>query len=107
MPTTAMKLVTIVAEPVLEHRLIADLKRLGATGWTILEGRGEGSRGRRASEVPGANVRIETVVTAAVADRIVAHVASQYFPNYAVIAFVSDVAVVRGEKYVPAGEEGH
>jgi len=39
------------------------------------------------------------VVTESVAERILDHVASVYFPNYAVIAFVTDVQVVRGEKY--------
>jgi nitrogen regulatory protein P-II 2 len=40
------------------------------------------------------------VVSAAVADRVLAHVAKHYFPNYAVIAYVGTVEVVRGEKYV-------
>ena len=59
-----------------------------------------GSRGMRASDPPGQGVRIEVVVGPEVADRILDHVAEHYFPHYAVIAFVADVAVVRGEKYV-------
>lgn len=99
MATTPLSLVTIVAEPVLEPRLLKELKELGATGWTIVDGRGEGSRGMRASELPGANVRVETIVTDEVAGRIIAHVAERYFPHYAVIAYVTAVEVVRGEKY--------
>lgn len=99
MHTVPLKLVTIVAEPVLEERLIAELQRLGARGHTVTDTRGAGSRGMRASDPPGGGVRIETVVTATVADRIMAHVADQWFPHYAVIAFVTDVHVVRGEKY--------
>jgi nitrogen regulatory protein PII len=95
-----LKLVTIVAEPVLEEQLTNLLRRLGARGFTVTESRGEGSRGMRASEVPGQGVRIESVVSEAVADRILEQVARQYFTNYAVIAFVSEVEVVRGEKYV-------
>jgi nitrogen regulatory protein PII len=95
-----LKLVTIVAEPVLEEQLTQALRRLGARGFTVTESRGEGSRGMRASEVPGEGVRIETVVGEEVADRILDHVARQYFPNYAVIAYVATVEVVRGEKYV-------
>jgi nitrogen regulatory protein PII len=95
-----LKLVTIVAEPVLEEQLTQALRRLGARGFTVTESRGEGSRGMRASEVPGEGVRIETVVGDEVADRILDHVARQYFPNYAVIAYVATVEVVRGEKYV-------
>jgi nitrogen regulatory protein PII len=100
MDTVPLKLVTIVAEPVLEEHLTAELKRLGARGFTVTDSRGEGSRGIRASELPGAGIRIETVVSTEVADRLLAHVAKHYFPNYAVIAYVSTVEVVRGEKYV-------
>ncbi len=100
MQTVALKLITIVAEPVLEERLVAALHRLGARGHTVSAVHGAGSRGMRASDPPGEGVRIETVVSEAVSEQILEHVASAYFPNYAVIAFVTEVAVVRGEKYL-------
>ena len=100
MHTVSSKLVTIVAEPVLEEQLISEVHELGARGHTVVASRGGGSRGMRASDPPGAGVRIELVVSEAVADRILGHVATRYFPHYAVIAFVVDVQVVRGEKYV-------
>ena len=74
--------------------------RLGAKGFTITEARGEGSRHLRAGEIPGQNIKIESVVSEPVAARIVDHVAQVYFRDYATIMYVSDVAVVRGEKYV-------
>ena len=101
MHTHPMKLVTIIAEPVLEPRLAHDLKALGATGFSVVDGRGEGSRGLHATTIPGDNVRLETIVPAAVADRIVAHLTQHYFTDYAVVAYTTDVAVVRSEKYVP------
>ena len=52
-----------------------------------------------AAEIPGINVRIETIVPPEVGDRIVAHIAETYFADYEVIAYLSDVAVVRGDKY--------
>jgi len=94
------KLVTIVAEPVLEEQLVSELHQLGARGHTVVPSRGAGSRGMRATDPPGDGVRIEVVVSDVVADRLLDHVATRYFPHYAVIAFVSDVQVVRGEKYV-------
>lgn len=100
MHTVALKLVTIVAEPVLEEQIVALLHRLGARGHTVTDSRGAGSRGMRASDPPGGGVRIETVVSAEVAGRILDHVAQHYFPHYAVIAFLTTVEVVRGEKYV-------
>ena len=100
MHTHPFKLVTIIAEPVLESRLTSELRQLGATGWTVVEGRGEGSRGIHAADIPGVNIRIDSIVTPDVAERVVQHMATHYFAEYEVIAYVSDVAVIRGEKYV-------
>ena len=99
MLTHSFKLVTIIAEPVLEARITQELRRLGATGFTVVEGRGQGSRALHAAEIPGINVRIETIVPPEVADRVVSYISTQYFTDYEVIAYLSDVAVVRGEKY--------
>jgi nitrogen regulatory protein P-II 2 len=100
MATVPLKLLTIVAEAILEPQLVSDLLRLGASGYSVGQVRGEGSRGVRASEWEGSNVRIETIVPTDVADAILKHVAGRYFEHYAVIAYTSDVDVVRGEKYV-------
>lgn len=99
MHTTPFKMVVIVAEPVLEHRLAIELRQLGARGFSVVEGRGEGTRGVHASDVPGENVRIEAIVTPEVADRIMEYMAQHYFEHYSVIAFVMDVAVARTAKY--------
>ena len=98
MHTVPLKMVVIVAEPVLESRIVADLRQLGARGFSILEGRGAGTRNAHATD-EGENVRVETIVTADVADRIMAHVAAAYFEHYSFIAWVADVAVLRGAKY--------
>jgi len=44
-------------------------------------------------------VKIETLVPKAVADRLLASLARDYFPHYAVVAYADRVRVVRGEKY--------
>lgn len=99
MNTTPMKMVVIVAEPVLEHRITMELRQLGARGFSVIEGRGEGTRAAHAADVPGENVQIESIVTPEVADRIMDYVAQHYFEHYSVIAFVMDVAVARTAKY--------
>lgn len=104
MNTVALKMVTIIAEAVLEPRIVHELRRLGATGYTVSDARGEGSRGVRASEWEGENVRVETLVGPAAADRILEHVAAAYFEHYAVIAWVTDVQVVRGDKYLTSSK---
>jgi nitrogen regulatory protein PII len=95
-----MKLVTIVAESVLADKLTASVKLLGATGHTITDAKGEGSRGMRTGEIPGSNVRIETLVDQTIAARILDDLAAHYFPHYAIAAWVTDVHVVRAEKYI-------
>lgn len=98
--TTRLKLVTIIGEAVLERRLLGELPGLGATGWSLGRVDGEGSRGVRSTGWEGPNLRLEVVVSAAVADRILDHLVADYFDRFAVIAYVSDVDVVRGDKYV-------
>lgn len=94
-----LKLVTVIAEGFLESQIIRELKELGIKGYTITQVKGEGSRGLRASEVEGASVKIETLVTAAQAERVITHVSSQYFEHYSVIVYSHDVDVVRAEKF--------
>ena len=101
MHTERLKLVTIVIESVLAEQLVGALKRLGVTGHTRTSVQGEGSRGRRVGEVPGDNQRIETIVSPALAERILEHCEAHYFPHYAIAAWVVDIEVVRGAKYVP------
>jgi nitrogen regulatory protein P-II 2 len=100
MPTHPLKLVTVIAEPVLETKLTHELRALGATGFTVVEGRGEGSRGRHAGEIPGVNIRIEAIVSPEVAERIMERFAAQYFNDYAMVVYQTDVAVIRGDKYL-------
>ena len=100
MHTVPLTLITIVGEAVLAEPLTRALHALGATGHTLSDARGQGSRGRRTGEIPGDNVRIETIVDAALADRIFALLDEAYFPNYAVVAWATTIHVVRGDKYV-------
>jgi hypothetical protein len=100
MNTTPLSLITIVAESVLQERLINDILRCGAKGYTLTTVQGEGSRHRRVSQAPEGNIKLESVVSDAVAERLLALLAAEYFPHYAVIAYTSQVHVIRGEKYV-------
>lgn len=99
MTTVNMKLVTIIAEHVLRDALTADLRRLGARGYSIGEVEGEGSRGVHAQDWQGKNLRIETIVSPEVATTILEHVAARYFADYAVVAYVSTVDVLRSHKF--------
>ena len=90
---------TIVAEAVVEARLLRDLAAAGVRGWTLTSGRGRGTSQVDASDWEGANVRIETLLSSAAADRVLAMLAELYFPQFAVVAWVSPAQVVRGDKF--------
>jgi hypothetical protein len=103
MALTKVRLVTVIAETVLRDEVTATILSLGASGYTVIESEGYGSGGRRAGEIPGRNVRIETIVDEAVGERLVTHLSEQYFNSYSVICFLTDAWVVRKEKYVGKG----
>ena len=100
MHTVALKLVTVITERLLRDRIVDELRKCGAKGFTVSDVSGEGSRGVRASEWEGQNLRIESVVSPDVADHVVERIADDFFENYAVIVYLQDVEVVRGDKYV-------
>lgn len=100
MKTAPVKLITVIAEAILEDQILREFKDLGARGYTLSEVRGEGSRGIRASEWEGKNLKIEMLVSPEVANQIIEHVAERYFPHYAVVTYLQDVQVVRGDKFI-------
>jgi len=100
MNTVPLSLLTIIAESILKERLIHDLRNAGARGYTITDAEGEGIRQRRVSEILGSNIRLETIVSPEVADRLLHVISTEYFERYAVVAFLTEVNVIRGEKYV-------
>lgn len=94
------KLLTIVTEAALEGTLVRDLERLGAHGYTITDARGKGHRGvRDADWQASANIRLEVICDANTAQHIATHLREHYYQHYAMILFVSNVEVLRPEKF--------
>jgi len=100
MNTHNLTLLVIVAEALLKDRLIHSIREAGAKGFTVTEVAGEGSRQRRVGELLGDNIKIEVIVNREIADRVLVVLQKDYFPHFAVIAYLSEVQVVREEKYV-------
>ncbi|MBO6524813.1 MAG: hypothetical protein JJ971_13360 [Balneolaceae bacterium] len=100
MKLTELYLVTIITERYFRDEILEKLKEFGATGFTLTDTTGEGSRGMRASDFEGKNVKIEVVVSKDVGNNIIDYIADVYFENYSVIAYAYPVSVVRGDKYV-------
>lgn len=96
----ARKLLTIVTEAALEGALVRDIERLGANGYTITDARGKGSRGvRNASWDASSNIRVEVVCDAETAEAIAAHLRRHYSDDYAMILMMTDVEVLRPDKF--------
>ena len=98
--TARRKLLTVICESDLEKKLGDDVIRLGAHGYTVTEARGRGAGGERdAAWSPSANIRMEVICEASVADNIAAHLRKSYFAHYALVLYMSDVDVLRGERF--------
>jgi nitrogen regulatory protein PII len=97
-----LKLVTVVGESLIMEDVAKRGLELGASGYTISEVSGQGSRSARnvSSTVGGAKtLKVEFVVPAEVATKILDDVSHEYFEHYAIIAWLADVSVMRGEQY--------
>ncbi len=94
------KLLTIITESVIESALCEELTELGAGGYTVTDARGRGSRGvRDAGWSSSGNIRIEVVCDTAAAEQIAARLRDHYYSDYAMILFLSDVSVLRPQKF--------
>jgi nitrogen regulatory protein P-II 2 len=99
MTRTTRKLLTIVAESSLEGRLVTLVHAHGAKGHTVSPAHGEGPRGQRFGDMTGGNIRLETVIPEDTVDRIIELLEKDYFPHYAVTCWISDVEVLRDDKF--------
>jgi hypothetical protein len=99
MNTAARQLITIVAESVVEQKLIDDIKKCGAKGYSVSHVRGEGVTGKNTLDLNGPSIRLESVVTEKVAESIFEMLAKKYFERYAVIAWITPAIVARPERF--------
>lgn len=95
-----MKLVTVVGEAYSREPVLKILRETGAHGWTLFTVEGDGARGQRPGDIREfANIQIEAVVTPEVSRRLLERLERELFPRYGMIAFESDVRVLRREKF--------
>lgn len=94
------KLLTIICEAGLEPLIVADLLALGIQGYTISDVRGSGAHGRRdAAWPPSANIRIDLLCAEETALVVLEHLQKIYYANFGMVTFLSDVLVMRPEKF--------
>jgi nitrogen regulatory protein PII len=95
-----MKLVTIICEALLEERVVEILRQCGTHGHTAYSVRGSGSQGDRSADiVETGNVQIEIIVKPSVAEAVLERLHRELFSSYAMVAYETDVRVMRPEKF--------
>jgi hypothetical protein len=100
MNTHPMRLVTIVGEALARERLTRLLAEEGAHGYTLFAVEGAGAQGSRVADIAEfANIQVEVIVTPTVAERLLARLQRDFFPHFAMIAYETEVRVLRREKF--------
>lgn len=96
----SIRRVTVIADAVLENKLLESFTRLGAQGYTIVECRGKGHHAVIPDPYTGvALIRIELLVQPKVADAIFDYLHLEVFENYACAACIETVDVAPGDRF--------
>lgn len=92
-------LLTIIAEDVLAPAIEKEIEQLGAKGYTVSSVTGKSMDKTRDNPWEGENIKIETIVTEEISEKIMKHLQEKYFDRYAMIAFSHPVQVVRSHHF--------
>lgn len=101
----AIKII-IVTEKIISEEICEMIEECGATGYTIVEASGRGSRDKRSRTTKGsvmedfANIKIESIVhDKALAEKITDRLVHDYFENYCGITYIEEVEILRPIKF--------
>lgn len=98
--TETRTLLTVITEAAIEKNLLRDLNQLGVHGYTVLDARGQGGRGvRDAAWGEAANIQIEVICARALAETVLQEFQARYYDNYAMVAFLQEVEIIRPDKF--------
>lgn len=106
MTHTAVKIVVITEKVILEG-VVEIIDAAGASGYTVVNAGGKGSRGIRTqsrAQVVDAlrNVKIEVICSSREqAEEIAENVSAKYFKNYSGITYLEGVEILRPGKFSP------
>ena len=95
-----VKLLTITCEILAQKNIMEILTKHEIAGYTIYEVNGNGARGLRGQGFKNEkNVKIEIILREEKLQDIVEEVSRTMFANFAIVLYVSDVGVLRTEKF--------
>ncbi len=96
----SLKQVTIVCEALARQAVLGVLEDVGAQGWTLATVEGLGPGGARDGEIPElANLRLEVLLQPEAAAMVLERLEHDLFPRYAMIAWETDVRVLRPARF--------
>ncbi len=99
--------IVIITEKVILEGVVEIINEAGATGYTVVNAGGKGSRGIRTqsrAQVVDAlrNVKIEVICSSLEqAEEIAEKVSAKYFKNYSGITYLEEVQILRPGKFSP------
>jgi nitrogen regulatory protein PII len=95
-----VKLLTITCEILAQKNIIEILSKHDITGYTTYEVDGNGARGIRGQGLKiEKNVKVEVIMREEKLQDVVEEISRTLFANFAIVLYVSDVGVVRTEKF--------
>ncbi len=95
-----VKLLTVTCEILAQKNIIEILKKHEITGYTTFEVEGNGARGLRGQGLKNEkNVKVEVIMREDKLQDVVEEISRTMFANFAIVLYVSDVSVVRTEKF--------
>lgn len=95
-----IKLLTITCEILAQKNILDLLKKHEITGYTTYEVDGNGARGIRGHGFKNEkNVKVEVIMREEKLHDVVEEISRTLFANFAIVLYVSDVSVVRTEKF--------
>jgi len=96
-----VKLLTVTCEILAQKNVINILAKHNISGYTTYEVEGNGARGLRGQGLKNEkNVKVEVIMQQDKLQDVTEEIARTLFTNYAVVLYVSDVGVIRSEKFV-------
>jgi nitrogen regulatory protein PII len=95
-----VKLLTITCEILAQKNIIEILKKHEITGYTSYEVDGNGARGLRGQGLQiEKNVKVEVIMREEKLSDVIEEISRTLFTDFAIVLYVSDVGVVRTEKF--------
>jgi nitrogen regulatory protein PII len=95
-----VKLLTITCEILAQKNIIEILKNHEITGYTSYEVEGNGARGLRGQGLQTEkNVKVEVIMREEKLSDVIEEISQTLFADFAIVLYVSDVGVLRTEKF--------